>query len=75
MKIFGIGTDIVNIKRIEKILKRNGPLFKKKIFSEKEIAYCDSKNTLIRSNFGSTLCRSMHYCKECKQGFEHFKPI
>jgi holo-[acyl-carrier protein] synthase len=43
MKIFGIGTDIVNIKRIEKILKRNGPLFKKKIFSEKEIAYCDSK--------------------------------
>ena len=24
MKIFGIGTDIVNIKRIEKSLKRNG---------------------------------------------------
>ena len=43
MKIFGIGTDIVNIKRIEKSLKRNGKAFKKKVFSNKEINYCEKK--------------------------------
>ena len=43
MKIFGIGTDIVNIKRLEKSLKKNGNNFKKRIFSEKEIVYCEKK--------------------------------
>ena len=43
MKIYGIGTDIVNIKRIENSLKRNGTIFKNKIFSKKEIIYCDKK--------------------------------
>jgi holo-[acyl-carrier protein] synthase len=43
MKIFGIGTDIVNIKRIEKILKNKKSTFKKKIFTENEILYCNNK--------------------------------
>jgi len=43
MKIFGIGTDIVNIKRIEKIIKKNGDSFKNKFFSKKEINYCEKK--------------------------------
>ena len=43
MKIFGIGTDIVNIKRMEKSFKKNGKSFKKKIFSKSEITYCENK--------------------------------
>ena len=43
MKIFGIGTDIVNIKRIEKILKKKNNNFKNRIFSNREIIYCDNK--------------------------------
>ena len=43
MKIFGIGTDIINIKRIEKSLKRDGSKFKDKIFSKNEIIYCEKK--------------------------------
>ena len=43
MKIFGIGTDIVNIKRLEKSLKKYDKVFKDKIFSKKEILYCESK--------------------------------
>lgn len=43
MKIFGIGTDIVNIKRMEKSLKLYGDKFKKNIFSKKEIIYCENK--------------------------------
>ena len=35
MKIFGIGTDIVNIKRMEKILKKNGKDFKSREFFQK----------------------------------------
>ena len=49
MKIFGIGTDIVNIKRIKKSLKRNTNTFKYRIFSKNEIIYCDKKNNPIPS--------------------------
>ena len=43
MKIFGLGTDIVNIKRLRKILKKNKNAFKSRIFSEREILYCDKR--------------------------------
>ena len=43
MKIFGIGTDIVNIKRIEQSLKKHKFTFKNKIFSKKEISYCEKR--------------------------------
>ena len=38
--IFGIGTDIVDISRIKKILNKK---FISRIFSVKEIQYCESK--------------------------------
>jgi ring-1,2-phenylacetyl-CoA epoxidase subunit PaaD len=37
--------------------------------------YCDSTNTELNSPFGPTLCRAMHYCNNCKQAFEQFKPL
>ena len=40
--IIGIGTDIVQIKRIEKLFERYGNTFKKKILSLQEIEKCDS---------------------------------
>ena len=43
MKIFGIGTDIVNIKRMKKTLKSKNNNFKKRIFSKNEIIYCEKK--------------------------------
>lgn len=36
---------------------------------------CDGKNTELRSAFGATLCRSIHYCFDCKESFEQFKPM
>mgnify|MGYP000936076675 CR=1 FL=1 len=44
---FGIGTDIVNIKRMEKILKKNGYSFKKRIFSKNEIKYSKRKKNFV----------------------------
>lgn len=37
--------------------------------------YCDSSNTELESLFGPTLCRSIHYCHNCLQSFEHFKSV
>ena len=37
--------------------------------------YCDSDDTELKSPFGPTLCRSLHYCNNCKQAFELFKPV
>ena len=45
MKIFGIGTDIVNIKRIDSLIKKSRKSFIKRVFSEKEITYCDKNDS------------------------------
>ena len=43
MKIYGIGTDIINITRMKNTLKRKGEKFKQKYFSVNEIKYCEKK--------------------------------
>jgi ring-1,2-phenylacetyl-CoA epoxidase subunit PaaD len=37
--------------------------------------HCGSSNTEMKTPFGPTLCRSMHYCNNCLQAFEQFKPV
>lgn len=34
---------------------------------------CDSKDTRLISQFGSTACKSLHQCNLCLEPFEHFK--
>jgi len=36
---------------------------------------CDSKNTKLTSQFGSTACKAMYTCKDCLEPFEYFKCI
>ncbi len=36
---------------------------------------CNGTNTEIRNFFGPTLCRSIHYCRDCQEAFEQFKPL
>ena len=40
-----------------------------------ECPFCRARDTELRSEFGSTACKSFFYCKACLQPFEHFKPI
>lgn len=40
MQIFGIGTDIVEIDRIQQMIERHGDTFLNRVFTEREIAYC-----------------------------------
>lgn len=35
--------------------------------------FCGSANTLLKSEFGSTACKSIHFCNSCHQPFDHFK--
>lgn len=37
--------------------------------------YCDSANVAMDSAFGPTLCRSLFYCRTCRQPFESFKAV
>ena len=36
---------------------------------------CASENTERLSAFGSTACKSLYRCIDCREPFEHFKPI
>jgi ring-1,2-phenylacetyl-CoA epoxidase subunit PaaD len=36
---------------------------------------CRSARTERLSAFGSTACKSLHRCLDCREPFEHFKPI
>jgi ring-1,2-phenylacetyl-CoA epoxidase subunit PaaD len=37
--------------------------------------YCGSRDTSLRSEFGSTACKSICYCNSCQQPFEAFKAL
>lgn len=37
--------------------------------------YCGSAQTRLQSEFGTTACKAIHVCDECRQPFEEFKAI
>ena len=45
------------------------------ILEQTPCPFCDSNDTELKTPFGPTLCRAMHYCNTCKQAFEQFKPV
>jgi holo-[acyl-carrier protein] synthase len=46
--IVGIGTDIISVARIERVIERNSE-FVHKVFSASEIAYCDARAAKAQS--------------------------
>lgn len=45
------------------------------VVEDAECPHCGSNNTNMQSPFGPTLCRSIHYCRNCQETFEQFKPV
>ena len=37
--------------------------------------HCGSADVQLENLFGPTLCRSLAYCRSCRQPFEQFKPV
>lgn len=40
-----------------------------------ECPRCGSANTERLSAFGATACKALHRCLDCREPFEHFKPL
>lgn len=38
-----------------------------------ECPQCHSKNTALLSEFGSTACKALYQCQDCKEPFDYFK--
>lgn len=45
------------------------------ILEQTPCPFCNSTDTELKTPFGPTLCRAMHYCNNCHQAFEQFKPV
>lgn len=43
MEIFGIGTDIVECLRIRRMIEKHGELFLRRVYTEREIRYCQGR--------------------------------
>lgn len=37
--------------------------------------WCGSEDTVVEGLFGPTACRSLHYCRHCRNPFEAIKPV
>ncbi|MEX2232692.1 MAG: 1,2-phenylacetyl-CoA epoxidase subunit PaaD [Cyclobacteriaceae bacterium] len=45
------------------------------VLEHAECPRCGKTNTELKNTFGPTLCRSIHYCNDCREAFEQFKPL
>jgi ring-1,2-phenylacetyl-CoA epoxidase subunit PaaD len=75
-------SDMISVKG-KKALKEFGlaPPPERQLFTDLDILLhaecprCGKSNTELRNTFGPTLCRSIHYCNDCREAFEQFKPL
>jgi holo-[acyl-carrier protein] synthase len=51
--IIGIGTDLIEIERIERSLQRHGEQFMQRVFTPGEIAYCQAKKKSAAESFAA----------------------
>ena len=47
MQILGIGTDIVECPRIGKMIEQHGELFLRRVYTEREIRYCQARSRAL----------------------------
>ena len=50
------------------VLFQNGP-------NNVQCPQCGSKNTVLKSQFGSTACKALYQCNDCLEPFDYFKCI
>ena len=48
---------------------------KEEMFAEEIVSCprCNSHHTKLVSQFGSTACKAMYQCNDCKEAFDYFK--
>lgn len=55
--------------------QRHGGRIDVVFFAPTACPYCNSTDTIVKNEFGPTLCRAIYYCNACQQPFEQFKPL
>jgi ring-1,2-phenylacetyl-CoA epoxidase subunit PaaD len=64
LRAFGLAPAPTPIVRLEDVLA-----------APRRCPRCDSTDTAVRNEFGPTPCRTIHYCRTCRQPFEGMKPV
>jgi holo-[acyl-carrier protein] synthase len=67
--IIGIGTDIIEVERIRKHIEA-GFGFREKVFTQKEIAYCESKTNKAQ-NYAARFSAKEAFLKAVGTGLRH----
>lgn len=68
MRIIGLGNDLVDIRRIEKSMSRFNGRFKKRVFTDLEIEYCNSKGNKF-ANYAKRFAAKEACAKALGTGF------
>ncbi|MBN2054152.1 holo-ACP synthase [bacterium] len=68
--IIGLGLDILDIARLQCMLDRHGGEFKKRVFSDDEIAYCDAKRDPAQ-HFAARFAAKEAFLKALGCGLRH----
>jgi holo-[acyl-carrier protein] synthase len=67
MEIYGIGTDIIEVERIKSAIKNNSG-FLKRVYTENEINYCNSKNIVRFQSFAARFAAKEAVAKSLAEG-------
>jgi holo-[acyl-carrier protein] synthase len=67
MEIFGVGTDIIEVKRIKSAIKNNSG-FLSRVYTEGEIEYCDKKNKGKYQSFAARFAAKEAVAKSLAEG-------
>lgn len=68
--IFGLGSDIIAVARLEKAIKRNGDRFLTTVFTSKEISYCQGYQQST-PHFAARFAAKEAVVKALGTGFRH----
>jgi len=67
--IIGIGTDIVEVHRIESAIEELGDRFKNKMFTENEIEYCEQYKNKKYRHYAARFAAKEAFAKSIGTGF------
>ena len=66
--ILGVGIDLIEVQRVREKVEK--PLFKERIFSEKEIAYCESFNQQKHEHYAGRFSAKEAFLKAIGEGWQ-----
>ncbi len=70
MKIY-VGNDIIEVKRIQESIESLGDKFLNRVFTEKEIEYCESKNVMKYQHYAARFAAKEAIFKAISKNLEN----